>query len=1143
MKEKIVSAILVIAMVLTVTLPITTFASSNHSSWATEEVNAAINAELVTDSVMVNYQANITREQFCEMVVRAYEKISGENAETGNMYFSDTNNVEILKAANLGIVTGYGNNVFGPNDLITREQIATMLVRMIDKSVSYANINVYNDNYFIDKNSISDWAVSSVNFAYDKGIMQGVGNNCIDPQANTTCEQAILLVYRTVNKYYNEESQLDSIYELTKEHIAQDDETLVHYTDNILLAFITRGLSEDEKNDIADIVDGEVVAQLAGSINLLQIEVDSSTLDELNKLSEKLMKNNDVYYVSPDILRNKDVLQYGAIEKPYTQSNYNGENEWWVDAVDAQEVWNNYEEYVNNYSVGVIDSIIHINHNELEKRVTFATQYYENLNHEKMLEVSECDSGYANHGSAISGIISASRDGIGVTGIANQSNIVFANFEANEEDWNSFSGDLYALKKLVESGVLLINESIQEVYYDEAYFMKYKDSDHIYPEHFMHTETYESYRKAMELFLKVEAKIYSSTLCQLIKNGEDILIVQCAGNGKNNIAIKGECTGVDARNAGMWTCVTESYCDDIINKYGLTKKELREHIMIVGAVENSKQDENYLMTGFSNYGNIVDICAPGQDIVVCNATGKYIDENKKEYNTWYNPSSGTSEAAPMVTGTAAVLWGIDPTLTAAEVKEYIIKGSKCKAIGVTGEDAGREYPMLNVRGAVEELLKTKCATITVGDKDTNGRISDATISYGNGLNETTDMIGNCDIYLVDDNHEITISKEGYKTVTVIVEDNYIGQDSEWIDVKEILLEKEKTIDYSTYIGKWDWENSIPLLNNQENWGTYNEAWIDIKNINNNQITFDYYHQMGGSHLYFYDTCTGYIENNSVSVVTNARKIPGDPVMAQFKITLNLYDDNIYLESYNLDAEGVAFEGEFYRNTETTPITNIIKYNFDDLLSTPVFYDLNLDGTRDSLKVNMYPVYNENIRDNCGRYELVINNTAYHIADIRHGGYQKVYLADLNPYDSFIDIVLISVYKGATAEIYQYDGKHLSQSYHLNVSNNRNIYEDNLIDQIDIILDSESGFSFVCGDEGFGYERVESLECIEVVKNKAIDMGYIDDSNYLFKAVEDKGDYWLIHAENTKSEEIKSFRGYRTDGRVEYLGIYPTETNE
>ena len=203
MKEKILSAILIIAMMLTTILPVTTLASSNPSSWAVEEVSKAKNEGLVTDSVMMDYQANITREQFCEMVVKAYEKISGENAEAGNIYFSDTSNVEILKAANLGIVTGYGNNVFGPNDLITREQIAAMLVRMIDKSVSYVNINVYNNNNFNDRDYISQWAMPSVNFAYDKGIMQGVGNNCIDPQANTTCEQAILLVYRTTQEYTN----------------------------------------------------------------------------------------------------------------------------------------------------------------------------------------------------------------------------------------------------------------------------------------------------------------------------------------------------------------------------------------------------------------------------------------------------------------------------------------------------------------------------------------------------------------------------------------------------------------------------------------------------------------------------------------------------------------------------------------------------------------------------------------------------------------------------------------------------------------------------------------------------------------------------------------------------------------------------
>lgn len=981
MKEKIVSAILVIAMVLTVTLPITTFASSNPSSWATEEVNAAINAELVTDSVMVNYQANITREQFCEMVVRAYEKISGENAETGNMYFSDTSNAEILKAANLGIVTGYGNNVFGPNDLITREQIATMLVRMIDKSVSYANINVYNDNYFIDKNSISDWAVSSVNFAYDKGIMQGVGNNCIDPQANTTCEQAILLVYRTVNKYYNEESQLDSIYELTKEHIAQDDETLVYYTDNIILAFTKRGLSEEEKEEIADIINGDIVAQLAGSINLLQIEVEVSTYNELNAMAEKLMNDERVYYANADILIDKSLVGNTSVYRN-NKTGYTVDDEWWVNAIEADYVWENYNQYIGASTVGVIDNGILENHEDLDGKITFATDYYEQYNQEKNNENAAKN---INHGTGVTSIIAANDNNIGITGIANKSNVIFASADSWEDDWQneiwemkyeSELGYIYALKKEIESGAKVLNYSYGMYYLSEKYYNENKHEKDEYGNKKYEFTSYERQKRYDELLAELESVYTSLAMCELIKNGKDFLVIQGAGNGEDN-----EGPGVEARFSGSWCGMTKnnSKIQDVCKKYGISYNELRKHFIVVGAVKNDKQDDNYTLTYFSNYGDMVDIYAPGEDIKVCNATNSFtikINGQDETYNnTWYNPSSGTSVAAPMVTGTAAVLWGIDPTLTAAEVKEYIIKGSKCKAIGVTGEDAGREYPMLNVRGAVEELLKTKCATITVGDKDTNGRISDATISYGNGLNETTDMIGNCDIYLVDDNHEITISKEGYKTVTVIVEDNYIGQDSEWIDVKEILLEKEKTIDYSTYIGKWDWENSIPLLNNQENWGTYNEAWIDIKNINNNQITFDYYHQMGGSHLYFYDTCTGYIENNSVSVVTNARKIPGDPVMAQFKITLNLYDDNIYLESYNLDAEGVAFEGEFYRNTETTPITNIIKYNFDDLLSTPVFYDLNLDGTRDSLKVNMYPVYNENMGDNCGRYELVINNTA------------------------------------------------------------------------------------------------------------------------------------------------------------------------
>ncbi len=209
MKRRIISITLILTMALFICTAVSVQASSSPSEWAVNEINAAVEEGLVTDSVMENYQADITREQFCEMIVLAYEKISGNTAEKGSIVFDDTNNEQILKASNLGIVTGYGDGSFGPNDLITREQIAAMLVRMVDAAVSYANVNVYNNNYFADGDMISDWALASINFAYDKELMQGVGGNRIDPLANTTCEQAILLVYRAFEKYsYDDDDKL-----------------------------------------------------------------------------------------------------------------------------------------------------------------------------------------------------------------------------------------------------------------------------------------------------------------------------------------------------------------------------------------------------------------------------------------------------------------------------------------------------------------------------------------------------------------------------------------------------------------------------------------------------------------------------------------------------------------------------------------------------------------------------------------------------------------------------------------------------------------------------------------------------------------------------------------------------------------------
>lgn len=197
----------ILAIVISITLLFASVpsihAAGTPSAWAVQEIEAATKDGLITDSISANYQAYITRAQFCELVLKAYEKLSNTSAEVGDVHFNDTDNPEILKAANLGIVTGHGDGSFAPDEKITREQIATMLSRMIGKAVPSEKTTFFAPVGFSDWELISDWAVIPLCFLYDKGIMQGTGKNCISPKANTTCEQAVLLVYRTVRKYTN----------------------------------------------------------------------------------------------------------------------------------------------------------------------------------------------------------------------------------------------------------------------------------------------------------------------------------------------------------------------------------------------------------------------------------------------------------------------------------------------------------------------------------------------------------------------------------------------------------------------------------------------------------------------------------------------------------------------------------------------------------------------------------------------------------------------------------------------------------------------------------------------------------------------------------------------------------------------------
>ena len=92
-------------------------------------------------------------------------------------------------AASHGVVTGVTGDQFGPNNALTREQLAVILYR-------YAQYKGYDTTQggmavreFADYGSISDWAVEAVQWAVNAGLLSGVGGNQLDPAGTATRAQ------------------------------------------------------------------------------------------------------------------------------------------------------------------------------------------------------------------------------------------------------------------------------------------------------------------------------------------------------------------------------------------------------------------------------------------------------------------------------------------------------------------------------------------------------------------------------------------------------------------------------------------------------------------------------------------------------------------------------------------------------------------------------------------------------------------------------------------------------------------------------------------------------------------------------------------------------------------------------------------
>ena len=182
----------------------------DSSAWYYNEVNKAAELGLMTgyaNTKLFGPNDTITRAQVAQVLFNmaggranmdlpegSYNEIYGYASfddVNGKMWYGKA--IAWAKAA--GIVTGYGDGTFAPENNITREEFATMLARYAQKYGNYTAGSAADFAAYGDASAVDSWAAEYVAWAVKGGYM-GKNTNVLTPLANMTRAEAAAMVVR-----------------------------------------------------------------------------------------------------------------------------------------------------------------------------------------------------------------------------------------------------------------------------------------------------------------------------------------------------------------------------------------------------------------------------------------------------------------------------------------------------------------------------------------------------------------------------------------------------------------------------------------------------------------------------------------------------------------------------------------------------------------------------------------------------------------------------------------------------------------------------------------------------------------------------------------------------------------------------------
>lgn len=205
--------LLLIMLILTVGFSSVTSANKDAgydcSDWAVDSVSMAYAIGLVDEAYV--FTEEICREDFCELIYNLilqtdyFEKWHDEQTKDGTLPippytkrpFDDTESIAVNTLHNHNIVYGKTDSEFAPDDGLTREEAATIIVRMLN--IVHPMVAQEVRSVYVDVADMSDWAEESICKISALGFMRGVGDNRFAPKETYTAEQAVVTCLRVYN--------------------------------------------------------------------------------------------------------------------------------------------------------------------------------------------------------------------------------------------------------------------------------------------------------------------------------------------------------------------------------------------------------------------------------------------------------------------------------------------------------------------------------------------------------------------------------------------------------------------------------------------------------------------------------------------------------------------------------------------------------------------------------------------------------------------------------------------------------------------------------------------------------------------------------------------------------------------------------